>query len=122
MPSAFFFRTAATRVFRSFDQVAALAAQRPSRRRADQARARRPDARAADFTEIGSISLGQSPFVIVLRDVGTSGDAEMKVNLAHEIEQVAVAVDQARKNRFAFHVDDTGIPGARRLRRVCRRL
>ena len=35
----------------------------------------------------------------------------MEVNLAHEIEQVAVTVDQTRENRFAFHVDDTGIWG-----------
>ena len=37
----------------------------------------------------------------------------MKVNLAHEIEQVTVAVDQTRENRFAFRVDDTGIAGHR---------
>src|SRR4029450_10441762 len=72
---------------------------------------RRPNARAADFAEIGSIALGQSPFVVVLRDVGAGCDTEVKVNLAHEIEQVTMAVDQTRENRFAFRVDDTGITG-----------
>src|SRR5262249_48838002 len=93
------------RLVGSFEQITALRAQRPRRRRSDQPRSRRPDARAADLAEIGSVSLGHSPLIVVLRDVRTGGYAEMQVELADKVEQMAVTVDEARKNRLAFDVD-----------------
>ena len=95
------------RIFGTLDQVTALGAQRPRGRRSDQPRSGGPNARAADLTEIGPVLLGQCPLVVVLRDVRTGGDAEMEVELTDEIEQMAMAVDEARQNRLAFHVDDS---------------
>jgi hypothetical protein len=44
-------------------------------------------------------------------DIGTGGNPKMKINLADEIEQVTVAIDQTGKNGFAIDVDDTSTTG-----------
>src|SRR5262249_10622258 len=54
---------------------------------------------------IGAGSVGDSPLSVGLRDVRTGGYAEMQVELADKVEQMAVTVDEARKNRLAFDVD-----------------
>src|SRR6266508_4608213 len=97
--------------FRRFDQIAALTAESPSGRRTNQTRARRPDARTANFSEVCALSLRERPFIVILGNIGTGGNPKMKINLADEVEQVTVAVDQAGKNGFAFDVDDASVRG-----------
>ena len=46
----------------------------------------------------------------------------MKINLADEIEQVTVAVDQPRKNGFAFDVNDASLTGDRDVAAFSHRL
>src|SRR5262245_66344883 len=57
-------------LFCALDQVTALRAQRPRRRRSDQPRSRRPDPRAPDLTEIGPVALTISPVSDVRRCSG----------------------------------------------------
>src|SRR5262245_56785614 len=102
----FLFVHNSTRLVGSFDQVTTLRAQRPSRWRSHQPCPRRPDPWTADLTESSSVTLGHRPFVVVLLDIWTGGYPEMQVELADKVEQMAVAVDETRKNRFAFRIDD----------------
>jgi hypothetical protein len=59
-----------------------------------------PSTRCADreFSEVCALALRERPFIVILGDIGTGGNPKMKINLADEIEQVTVAVDQPRKN------------------------
>src|SRR5437773_7949839 len=93
-------------IIRSLDQISELGSQCPRRRWTHQSRSRGPDPRPANFAEIGSVPLGQGPLVVVLRNIGARGYAEMKIELTHEIEQVTVAVDESWKNCFLFDLDD----------------
>ena len=102
----FFLAHGFARFVGSLDQIAALAAQRPGGRRADQPAAGGPNARAADLAQLGAVLLRQRPLVVVLGDVRASGDAEMEIKLADEIEQMAMAVDETGQDGFAFGVDD----------------
>src|SRR5688572_12766821 len=105
----FLFPYGGARVFRCHNQMAALAAQRPSRRSTDEAPAGRPNARPANLADVRTVTLGQRPRIIVLCDIRTSGDAEVKINLADKVEQVTVAVDETGENGFAFDVDHTSV-------------
>src|SRR6266511_4094437 len=108
--------------FRRFDQIAALTAESPSGRRTNQTRARRPDARTANFAEVCALSLRERPFIVILGNIGTGGNPKMKINLSDEVEQVTVAIDQPRKNRFAFDVNDASITGDRDVAAFSHRL
>ena len=74
--------------------------------RAADGAARHPDARAPDLAELGAALLRQRPGAI-LEDLDghAGGDAEMEIELAVEVLQVRVAVDEARQDRQAGGVD-----------------
>src|SRR5205814_2044459 len=103
------FSNSGARIIGSLDQISELGSQCPRRRWTHQSRSRGPDPRPANFAEIGSVPLGQGPLVVVLRNIGARGYAEMKIELTHEIKQVTVAVDESWKNRFPFDVDDAAL-------------
>src|SRR5689334_17016711 len=49
----------------------------------------------ADFAEIGALLLGAAPWAVLVElDLGAGGDAQMQIEFAVEILQVAVAVDE----------------------------
>ena len=60
------------------------------------------DARASDLAERGAVALRETPGA-VLEDLDgdAGGDAEMQVELAVEVLEMAVAVDEARQHDLA---------------------
>ena len=72
--------------------------------------ARHPDPRSANFPQPGPLLLRAGPWAVLVGVYGgAGGNAQMEIELAMEILQVAVTVDEARQNRLALDVDNLGV-------------
>ena len=67
---------------------------------------RHPDARSANFSQSRPLFLRERPRAVLVKfDIGAGGNAEMEIELAMKILQVAMAIDKARQNALAPNID-----------------